>query len=104
MTKAFNLGRDEQYQFDIYGLTYEGRAVCVEDYCVKLANNESTHVIMFQDRNQTDHQMVRETDIDWKVPFNELQLVQRKGLKRFMSYKSTSQVITRQLQDIQKKK
>ena len=50
-SKVFASGRDESYQFDIYGLTYEGRAVCVEDYCVKLANNESTHVIMFQDRN-----------------------------------------------------
>ena len=52
MTRAFNFGRDEQYQFDIYGLTIEGKAVCVEDYCVRLANNDSTHVMLLQDKKQ----------------------------------------------------
>ena len=36
-----------EYKFDRYGLTQHGQAVCVEDYCISLANQKSTHVFLF---------------------------------------------------------
>ena len=42
----FIFGSDE-YKKEQFGLTKSGEAICVEDYCVHLANQKKTHVVLF---------------------------------------------------------
>lgn len=105
LSKKFLHGPGDKYQFDIYGLTVEGRAICVQDYCVRLANNKSTHVVLLQDKKMNiDSQVVGEEDIDWGVAFNELKLRFRPGLDRFQSFHCEAWLIGQQMQEIQKRK
>ena len=71
-----------------YGLTVDGQAVCVDSYCVDIANYKSTHVVLFKDR---DRYRVPDSKIDWTRPFNELELQDEpdyEGLARFSAYHS----------------
>ena len=40
---------DKVYKFDRYGLLYDGSAISVDSYCLLLANQPSTRVLLFQD-------------------------------------------------------
>ena len=79
-----------EYKFDRYGLTCHGQAVCVEDYCISLSNQKSTHVFLFQDimnKNPEDGVEAVQQDpykhVDWTKEFNELRQTDRSGLARF---------------------
>ena len=81
----FIFGSDE-YKKDLFGLTKFGEAFCVEDYCVHLANQKSTHVILFQDlhegpRNAQNH-------VEWQTAQCELNLKDNSGLARFCMYQT----------------
>ena len=59
--------RGSDYKFERYGLSVEGKAICVDEYCLMLAQSEFTHVVLIKDRG-----WVKEKYIDWTEPFNEL--------------------------------
>ena len=59
-------------KFNRYALTKTGEAICIESYCLRLCNNKSTNVILFQDMDKLNK--VKEDNIDWSKPFNELKL------------------------------
>ena len=62
----------EETKFELYGLTVEGHAVSVDEYALRLANNKSTHVVLFQDWDSGSS--IGEKDVVWTEPFNELKL------------------------------
>lgn len=57
---------------DRYGLTTEGKAINVDTYCLRLANNADTYVQLFMDYDQENE--VKEEHIDWNSLFNDLVL------------------------------
>ena len=70
--------------FNEYGLTKNGEPFCVEKYCILLANQISTHVVLFKD-NRTKSRWgieIREDDIVWDCTFNELKLKDYSGMAR----------------------
>ena len=41
----------QRVKFDRYGLTKDGKAVCVDAYCLSVAEIPQTYVILMQDRD-----------------------------------------------------
>ena len=39
--------RTEKTTFSRFGLTVDGRPICVDEYCLRMANHEHTNVILF---------------------------------------------------------
>ena len=79
---------NQPYFFNQYGLTKDGEALAVEMYCLFLANQASTHVVLFKDNRMKSRWGVEiiEEDIDWKWPFNELNLKHHRGMARFCAW------------------
>ena len=79
---------DNAYIFDKFGLTKNGEPLCVENYCILLANQMSTHVVLFKDeRIQSRWKIdILESDIDWEANFHELKLKNHKGLDRMCTW------------------
>ena len=61
---------DKVYKFDRYGLLSDGSAISVDSYCLLLANQPSTRVLLFQDMDTLGQ--IKEKNINWNEPFNEL--------------------------------
>ena len=95
--RTFTYG-DEEYSFTRHGLTVDGKPFCVDDYCLRLANNPSTHVVLIQD--QTPKNTVQESDIDWSENFNELKLTEARGLARFSCYHSKAATVHLQIHEL----
>lgn len=53
-------------------MTTEGKAINVDTYCLRLANNANTYVQLFMDYDQENE--VKEEHIDWNSLFNDLVL------------------------------
>ena len=88
------------YSFTRHGLTVDGKPFCVDDYCLRLANNPSTHVVLIQD--QCVKGTVQEGDIDWSENFNDLKLTEARGLSRFSCYHSKAGTVHMQIQELSK--
>ena len=58
------------YKFDRYGLLKDGRAISVDSYCLMLANQPSTYVILQQDMDRLGK--IKQENINWQSDFNEL--------------------------------
>ena len=65
---------EEEYVFRRHGLTAEGQPICVDDYCLWLANIPSCHVVLIQD--QSAKNAVLESDVDWTENLHELKLTE----------------------------
>ena len=80
--------RDKTYLFNEYGLTKNGEPICVEKYCILLANQKSTHVVLFKDNRTRSRWGVEiiEDDITWEWNFNELKLKDYSGMARFQAW------------------
>ena len=61
---------DKVYKFDRYGLLCDGSAISVDSYCLLLANQPSTRVLLFQDMDSLG--TIQQENVNWEVPFNEL--------------------------------
>ena len=89
---------EQEYAFKRHGLTVEGQPVCVDDYCLWLANVPSCHVVLIQD--QSAKNAVLEGDVDWSEGLHELKLTETHGLQRFSSYHSRPPAIHLQLKEL----
>ena len=56
----------------------------MEDYCVYLANQDQTHVVLIQDHNE--HNKYVENHVEWNKAYFELDLKDNSGLARFCLY------------------
>ena len=90
--------KSEEYKLDRYGLTVKGHAINVQEYCCRLANNKSTHVLLFQ-----DDYGVSQSAIAWDEPFNELRLKNHAGLARLYSYHGQATFINGLLDSIRRR-
>ena len=84
--RNFIFGTSE-YKKDRFGITIHGELVCIEDYCVHLANQDQTHVILIQDLNE--HNKYVENHVEWNKAYFELNLKDNTGLGRFCFYQSS---------------
>ena len=87
---------DKSYKFDRYGLLNDGTAISVDSYCLWLANEQSTFVVLLQDMDIYGE--VKPENINWDNPFNELSSQEKllteeshKALENFIQFHATHQ-------------
>ena len=80
--------KNAAYHIDELGLTKDGDPFVIEKYCVMLANQVSTHVMLFKDNRIKGRWGVEviEDDIEWSKPFDECSLKKSDGLGKVYAW------------------
>ena len=73
-----------EQSFDKYAITFDGRVINMGAYCLRLANDLFTHVVLFQDNTKTNR--FPEDQIKTDETSNEIELDEHVGIGRFCSY------------------
>ena len=65
--------QNHTYHIDEFGLTKDGEPFAVEKDCINLANQVSTHVMLFKDNRIKGRWAVEiiEDDVEWSGTFDE---------------------------------
>ena len=71
-------------KFKRYGLTLDGFPICVDEFCLRMANNPHTSVILFQDWDSI--QRIKEAQVIWGRNLTDLNIEDMTGLQSFCSY------------------
>ena len=73
-----------KFRFSRRCLTFDGKGISLENYCLSIANITETFTFLFQ--NCDDQDQVQKSEIDWSEPVSELNKKEASGLKRLFSY------------------
>ena len=65
-----------------YALTYLGEPIGITEYAARIAQGQSTHVILLLDWDESKNAKIKQHHVDKNTPFHELVLPSRPGYNR----------------------
>ena len=83
----------------LYGLTLEGKAICLSDYGADLAEALSTRVVLIQDRDHKQTIPVEQI-LNPNRSYRESRYLSNKGIGRFCAYYSAPICISSQMKTV----